>query len=334
MLTERIIKASSNEDMIIADFFVGSGTTVKVANDLNRKFIACDIGINAILTTRDRLIKAGAEFDSLKVNDGIRLFRNPAQTTAKLFSLIDGFKNKADLKLGEFWDGGIINQEGAYTPIKFIGLHEKLTKELVDVILEEIYQLEEGNNAEGVRLIYAHKDLDINQNYLNKEIRNSGKTTLKVELIGLDELLGQKADMLFTPDNANVSIKKEGNKYKVEILKFYSSYLKSKIDEFNKKKVKSKEGLIEEDENEETDKKQNRKFVPIKISNTGLELIESVQFDTTLREDGVWISNLDLEDKAGIKEKIKGIYYLPTDKFKIKIRNISGDEIIIDSKTI
>jgi len=334
VLLERIVKASSNENMIVADFFVGSGTTAKVANDLNRKFIACDIGINAIQTTRDRLIKTGAEFDILKINDGVRLFRNPAQTTAKLFSLIDGFKNKNDLKLGEFWDGGIINQEGAYTPIKFIGLHEKLTKELVDIILEEIYQLEEGNNTEGVKLIYAHKDLDIDQNYINKEIRNSGKTTLKIELIGLDELLGQKADMLWTPDNANISIKKEGNKYKVEILKFYSSYLKSKIDDFNAKKVKSKNELIEENGNEETYKKQNRKFVPIKISNTGLELIESVQFDTTLKEDGIWISNLDLEDKAGIKEKIKGIYYLSTDKFKIKIRNISGDEIVIDSKDL
>jgi len=38
-----------------------------------------------------------------------------------------------------------------------------------------------------------------------------------------------------------------------------------------------------------------------------------------------------LEDKAGIKEKIKGEYLLNTDKFKIKTRNIAGDEIIISS---
>ena len=30
-------------------------------------------------------------------------------------------------------------------------------------------------------------------------------------------------------------------------------------------------------------------------------------------------------------EKIKGAYLLDTDKFKLKIRNIAGDEIILDS---
>ncbi|MFH0947687.1 MAG: DNA methyltransferase, partial [Elusimicrobiota bacterium] len=178
-LLERIIKASSNEGMIIADFFIGSGTTAKMANDMGRKFIACDIGINAVQTTRDRLIGAGANFDVLKVNDGVRLFRNPAQTTARIFSLIDGFKNRTDLELGEFWDGGIINNKGSFTPVKFIGIHEKLTKHLADIILEEIYQLEsDSENAVGVKLIYAHKELDIDQDYINKEIRKSGKTTL------------------------------------------------------------------------------------------------------------------------------------------------------------
>jgi len=71
-----------------------------------------------------------------------------------------------------------------------------------------------------------------------------------------------------------------------------------------------------------------------KIYYEGLELIEAVQFDTALRKDGVWTSNPDLEDKAGVKEKIKAVYKLTTDKFKMKIRNISGDEIIIDSSEI
>lgn len=328
-LIQRIIKSSSNEGMIIADFFVGSGTTAKAANDLGRKFIACDIGINAIQTSRDRLKEAVAEFDILKVNDGVRLFRNPAQTTARIFSLIDGYKNRTELELGEFWDGGIINTRGSYTPVKFIGIHEKLTKHLADIILEEIYQLEsDSENAVGVKLIYAHKDLEIDQNYINKEIRKSGKTTLKVELISLDGLLDKKADVLFTPDNADISVKKQGDKYEVKIKRFASSYLKTKIDEYNAKKVKK------DLQDEADEKKEPKKFAPIKISNDGLELIEAVQFDTTLREDGVWASNPELEDKAGIKEKIKGVYHLNTDKFRIKIRNIAGDEIIIDSKEL
>lgn len=55
-LLERIIKASSNEGDLVADFFCGSGTTLAVAEKLGRKWIGCDLGRFAIHTTRKRLI--------------------------------------------------------------------------------------------------------------------------------------------------------------------------------------------------------------------------------------------------------------------------------------
>ncbi len=55
-LLERIIKASSNEGDLVADFFSGSGTTVSVAEKLGRKWIATDLGKFAIHTTRKRMI--------------------------------------------------------------------------------------------------------------------------------------------------------------------------------------------------------------------------------------------------------------------------------------
>jgi DNA modification methylase len=55
-LLERIIKASSNEGDLVADFFCGSGTTAAVAEKLGRKWIAADLGKFAIHTTRKRLI--------------------------------------------------------------------------------------------------------------------------------------------------------------------------------------------------------------------------------------------------------------------------------------
>jgi len=54
-LLERIIKSSSNEGDVVADFFLGSGTTVKVANDLNRKYIGCDTNQKSIDLTEKRL---------------------------------------------------------------------------------------------------------------------------------------------------------------------------------------------------------------------------------------------------------------------------------------
>lgn len=55
-LLERIIKASSNEGDLIADFFCGSGTTLAVAEKLNRKWIGSDLGKFGIHTTRKRMI--------------------------------------------------------------------------------------------------------------------------------------------------------------------------------------------------------------------------------------------------------------------------------------
>lgn len=55
-LLERIIKASSNENDIVTDFFCGSGTTLAVAEKLGRKWIGSDLGKFAIHTTRKRMI--------------------------------------------------------------------------------------------------------------------------------------------------------------------------------------------------------------------------------------------------------------------------------------
>jgi len=55
-LLERIIKASSNEGSIVADFFGGSGTTAAVAEKLGRKWITSDIGKPATMIMRKRFI--------------------------------------------------------------------------------------------------------------------------------------------------------------------------------------------------------------------------------------------------------------------------------------
>jgi hypothetical protein len=55
-LLERVIKLTSNEGDLVADFFCGSGTTAAVAEKLGRKWIVSDLGKFAIHTTRKRLI--------------------------------------------------------------------------------------------------------------------------------------------------------------------------------------------------------------------------------------------------------------------------------------
>ncbi|MCF8019846.1 MAG: site-specific DNA-methyltransferase [Vallitaleaceae bacterium] len=54
-LLERIILTSSNEGDLIADFFMGGGTTIAVAFKLNRNFIGSDINDRALQITQERL---------------------------------------------------------------------------------------------------------------------------------------------------------------------------------------------------------------------------------------------------------------------------------------
>ena len=54
-LLERIIKASTNEDDVVADFFCGGGTTPTVAQRLNRRWVAGDQSRIAVAVTADRI---------------------------------------------------------------------------------------------------------------------------------------------------------------------------------------------------------------------------------------------------------------------------------------
>jgi|SRR5579883_356408 DNA modification methylase len=55
-LLERIVLSSSNEDDLVLDCFLGSGTTAAVAEKLKRRWIGCDLGRFSIHTSRKRLL--------------------------------------------------------------------------------------------------------------------------------------------------------------------------------------------------------------------------------------------------------------------------------------
>jgi len=56
-LLKRIIEIGSNDGDLIADFFVGSGTTLKVAEMLNRRWLGCELGKVGIQVTRGRMVE-------------------------------------------------------------------------------------------------------------------------------------------------------------------------------------------------------------------------------------------------------------------------------------
>ncbi|AFY61835.1 site-specific DNA-methyltransferase [Synechococcus sp. PCC 6312] len=60
-LLERIIKASSNEGDLVADFFCGSGTTMAVAERLGRRWIGCNLDKVGLQVSRNRMVEQGAK---------------------------------------------------------------------------------------------------------------------------------------------------------------------------------------------------------------------------------------------------------------------------------
>ncbi|TFF90693.1 MAG: site-specific DNA-methyltransferase [Promethearchaeota archaeon] len=65
-LLKRIILASSRERDLVADFFCGSGTTLAVAEKLDRRWIGCDLTPQAIHITKKRLLDLPKSNDILK----------------------------------------------------------------------------------------------------------------------------------------------------------------------------------------------------------------------------------------------------------------------------
>jgi DNA modification methylase len=76
-LLERIIKASSNEGDLVADFFCGCGTSIAVAQRLNRKWLGVDISHLAIRLILDRLTQYANAPRAKIIRDSIQILGFP-----------------------------------------------------------------------------------------------------------------------------------------------------------------------------------------------------------------------------------------------------------------
>ena len=317
-LLQRIIKASSNKGMIIADFFGGSGVTAKVSSGLGRRFIHCDIGINSIQTVRDRLKEAKADFKILEVQDGLNLFRNPIQTMDKLVSLIDGLETKKPEGIGSFWFGTITNSKYGTIPVYVPDLRDS-TKKVLDIVAinevinKEIHNFDTFNGEVKKVIIYYVDIIDIDE--IKKFIKDNNQTLIEIELKDLKQVL----DFVIVDDKVEFHLNEDGLFYEVEIESFYSDRLKQKIDDYNAKQALKAKGSH------------------ITISENGLELVEYMRLDCT-NDSGIWQSDSEIKiDKNGFisvdgtktKEFWNGKISSNQKPKRLKIRNIAGDEIIV-----
>jgi hypothetical protein len=106
-LLERIIKASSNPDDVVADFFCGSGTTIGVASRLGRQFIGVDNQWRAISTSRKRLLADGGATFDFNVAEPHKIpylqFPNDISVTLRE-STISLVGNESSIQQIEYWE--------------------------------------------------------------------------------------------------------------------------------------------------------------------------------------------------------------------------------------
>lgn len=319
-LLERIINTASDEGMLVADFFGGSGVTAAVCNKRNRHFIHCDIGINSIQTTRDRLKSDGASFDVLEIKDGVQLYRNPVQTMDKIKSLIPGLKNEDSLD--SFWEGAVSDSKWGTVPVYVPNLMDSSTKLLDTVLMNRIIHQaipELDNNIKKVIVYY----IDITDKAeIAKFINDDDSTTVEIELRDLKKILDDVVVGDYTEFHAEKSHEDLFGGYVVTIDKFISDRVMQKIAEFNQKAF--------------LNSSKKKPYKPIEISEEGLELIEYLSLDCTAAE-GEWHSDSEIKiDKNGyvIKDGTKtedfwdATIICKQKPLRLKIRNICGDETI------
>lgn len=322
-LLERIIKASSNENMLVADFFGGSGVTAAVANRLGRRFIHSDVGINSIQTTRDRLKKQNAEFSIFEVKDGIQLYRNPIQTMDKLKTLIKGLRNED--ALDKFWEGSIMSPNDGMMPVYLPNLMDSSTRLLDKPLMNRILREAMPDLPEDTKRVIVYYIDITDEKEIKDFIHEQNNSLIEVELRDLKQIL----DNVVVNDEAewHVEEAKDGliDVWRVTIDSFQSDRVLTSIAEYNAK------GQAQANN-------KGHVYKPLTISDEGLETIEWISVDEETSDvNAPWHSTHEiLIDKLGYVTR-DGIAtnqfwngFIDSDNkpLRMKIRNICGDETI------
>lgn len=332
-LLERIIKASSDEGMLVADFFGGSGVTATVAHKLGRRFIHNDVNINSIQTARDRLVSARAEFEMLRVKDGVSLFRNPVQTMDKLCTLIPGLNTATTLDK-RYWTGSITDSQKGMMPVYIPNLMDSTKRVLDKVEINMLIREALPDLPDDVKQVVVYyidvEDLDDLKQFAKDQNR---ETLIEFDFRDLKQIL----DEVVMEDEATWQLAEINDglfeKWQLSVLTFCSDRVRKKIEEYNLMGELQKAKKIASG--------KTAKFTPIKVSDEGLECIEWLSLDCENAEkDAPWHSTVEVKiDKTGYVilngRKTSDLWNgtISTEDntkkpLRLKIRNICGDETV------
>lgn len=299
-LLERIIKMASNEDSLVFDCFMGSGTTQAVAMKLGRRFIGADINLGAIQTTTKRLINVADElngqsqheerytgFEVYNVNN-YDFFRNPIEAKNLVIEALE----IQPFVQGNVWDGELDGRMVKIMPVNRIATKADL-EELKANLPYKIYEKRKEENprqpVELITIVCMGHEPDL------KASLEQSLSEYKVD-VQIVDILRDKSELQLKRE-AEAEVVREGNK--LVIRSFYPMNLMQKLS-LQKEYVE--------------DWKQ---------------LVESIMIDWNY--DGVVMQPMvtDVPDK---KEFVAGLYDIPDDAgtIKVKITDLLSESLEVE----
>lgn len=236
-LLERVIKTSSKEGDLVMDCFAGSGTTLAVAQKLNRRWIGCDINKSAIITATERLnkiIKDQGNKSAFKVYNvnHYDVFNNDLQARELL---IETYKIDK-LTRGDF-DGTL----GA-DYVKIISPNRVLGKMDITLVLDAI---KKNKNLFTVKNVSKQKDATFENKVVvicsgaeidvRDFVKKENNTGVEIEI--RDIQIDKKELDFKKPTEANISYSVKGKELTVEVKDYYSPLLMKRLELENEKRL-------------------------------------------------------------------------------------------------
>ena len=245
-LLKRIIESATNEGDLVMDFFAGSGTTAAVAEQLNRRWIVCDIGKLAYFTIQKRILQL---IDSNSDNDTNKHFPfitctlgsyNLEKTLTLPYEEYQKFVAELfKLELIDFKINGL-QFEGKFkgNPVKIFNF-EKYKDSVVDeTYIDDMHSILDNKYSGTIYILAPANQLDFLSDYVEKN--NIRYYFLKIPYQVIKELHNRKFQKIRQPrsikDVNNIEesvgfhfirmpdvvskIVKENNLYKLKVIKF------------------------------------------------------------------------------------------------------------------
>jgi site-specific DNA-methyltransferase (adenine-specific)/adenine-specific DNA-methyltransferase len=258
-LLERVISTASKEGDLVADFFMGSGTTCAVAQKMGRRWIGCDINLGSVQTTTKRINQIiGSQLQSAK-NDQLGDFSGTLGFKVLNVNDYDVFRNELEAKeivmevysvepiRRSYFDGLL---DGNF--VKVMPLNRVLNKMDIRTLFKNIgdkideFTVKKSSKSgdavyeQSVIVICSGMELDV-LDFLKKE----NKTGVQIDV---RNILTDRKNLTFKQKpEAHVQAKMRGGALEVSIDEFHSPLLMRKLETENDKIINKEHRVRVED---------------------------------------------------------------------------------------